>query len=85
MILAQTILHLCVGDSYEKYIKTIVALITAIMLVAPIISLINEESVQGFEKYRFEYEKEIFGGEVDFESIRDTSWEEYLQSNTYQP
>ena len=78
MILAQTILHLCVSDTYEKYIKMIVGLITAMMLLLPVLNLIKEGGMEDFETYRTQYESQMFGNEPDFETIKDEAWEDYM-------
>ncbi|MBQ7766966.1 MAG: stage III sporulation protein AF [Lachnospiraceae bacterium] len=82
MILAQTILHLCVNESYEKYIKMLVGLITAILLIFPIFELIKEDGFQDFEQYRSEYEAELLGGAPDFETIKENAWNDWMEENT---
>lgn len=79
LILAQTVLHLCVNDAYEKYIKVIVGLITAIMLIFPVVELIRDESFRDFESYRTEYEEQMLGGAPDFERIKEEAWENYYK------
>lgn len=79
LILSQTVLQLCVSEIYEKYIKMMVVLVTAVMLILPIAEFIKEDAFQSFEEYRIEYEKKIFEQEVDFEKIRDERWEGYVQ------
>ncbi len=79
LILSQTILQLCVSEIYEKYIKMMVVLVTAVMLILPIAEFIKEDAFQSYEEYRIEYEKKIFEQEVDFEKIRDERWEGYVQ------
>ena len=59
LILSQTILQLCVSEIYEKYIKMMVVLVTAVMLILPIAEFIKEDAFQSFEEYRIEYEKKI--------------------------
>lgn len=81
MILAQTILHLCVSESYEKYIKMLVGLITAILLFFPILELIKEDGFQDFERYRSEYETILLGGPPDFEAIKDEAWNDWMEEN----
>lgn len=80
MVLAQTILHLCVNDTYEKYMKMMVGLITAIILLVPIISLIKEGGSNDFESYLNQYETEMFGEKPDFEAIKENAWTNYLES-----
>lgn len=79
LILAQTLLHLCVADSFEKYIKMIVGLVTVMMLVFPVIAYFREEDIKSFDEYREAYEKEIFGDTPDFDQIRDENWKTYLK------
>ena len=75
LILAQTVLHLCVSDAYEKYLKMIVGLITAIMLLLPIVDLIREDGLETFDTYREKYETEMFGKTLDFEQIKNEAWQ----------
>lgn len=81
MILAQTILHLCASVSYEKYLKMIVGLITAVMLILPIIHLFQDGGVQNFESYRKKYEAELLGGAPDFEKVKEEAWQQYWEEN----
>ena len=84
LILAQTVLHLCVNETYEKYIKMIVGLITAILLIFPVIELIKEGGFQDFESYRLEYEAKIWSGTPDFEGIKEDAWENSMKEQTGQ-
>jgi len=77
MVLAQTVLHLCVNDAYEKYMKMIVGLITAMIVLLPIIAFIKEGGMEDFESYRTKYEAEMFGSAPDFEQIKEDAWESY--------
>ncbi len=81
LVLAQTVLHLCANDAYEKYIKMIVGLITAIMLIFSIVELIRDDGLRNFETYRKEYEEQLLGGTPDFEQIKDEAWEHYYEEN----
>lgn len=84
LILAQTVLHLCVSETYEKYIKMLVGIITAILLIFPVIDLIKENGFQDFESYRMEYEAKIWSGTPDFEKIKEDTWEESFKEQTGQ-
>lgn len=84
LILAQTMLHLCVSETYEKYIKMMVVLITAILLIFPVIELIKEGGFQDFESYRMEYEAKIWSGTPDFEEIKEDAWEKSIKEQTGQ-
>lgn len=84
LILAQTVLHLCVSETYEKYIKMLVGIITAILLIFPVIDLIKENGFQDFESYRMEYEAKIWSGTPDFEKIKEDVWEESFKEQTGQ-
>lgn len=84
LILAQTVLHLCISETYEKYIKMLVGLITAILLIFPVIELIKEGGFQDFESYRMEYEARIWSGTPDFEEIKDDAWESSMKEQTGQ-
>lgn len=84
LILAQTVLHLCVSETYEKYIKMLVGIITAILLIFPVIDLIKENGFQDFESYRIEYEARIWNGTPDFEEIKDDAWESSIKEQTGQ-
>ena len=79
MILAQTALHLCVSEAYEKYLKMVVGLITAIMLLLPVINLFREDGFASFEQYREKYEAEMFGNSPDFEQIKNEAWQNYWE------
>lgn len=81
LVLAQTILQLCAGEAYEKYIRMIVGLISAMLLFLPVIELIRSDGLQSFEEYRLRYEKELLSEEMDFEAFRDAKWEAYLEEN----
>lgn len=81
LVLAQTVLQLCAGDSYEKYIRMIVGLISAMLLFLPVIELIRSDGLQSFEEYRIRYEKELISEDMDFEAIRDERWKIYLEEN----
>ncbi len=80
LILAQTLLHLCVSDTFEKYIKMLVGIVTIMLLIFPVLSFFREDTFQYFDEYRQTYEEKIFGQEVDFEQIRDTKWNGYLNA-----
>lgn len=82
LVLAQTVLQLCAGEAYEKYIRMIVGLISAMLLFLPVIELVRSGGLQSFEEYRLRYEKELLSEEMDFEAIRDERWEAYLEENT---
>ncbi len=82
LILGQTILHLCAGDTYEKYIKMLVGLVTAALFISPILELFQNDGIQSFEEYRIRYEEKIFEEETDFEEIRDESWWLYFMEET---
>lgn len=82
MVLAQTLLHLCMGNSYEKYIKMIVGFITAFMLLVPVIEALDQNKLKNFEEYCAEYERELFGKDADFEKIRDEAWGGYFSYET---
>ena len=84
LILAQTVLHLCISETYEKYIKMLVGLITAILLIFPVIELIKEGGFQDFESYRMEYEAKIWRGTPDFEEIKEDAWENSIKEQTGQ-
>ena len=84
LVLAQTVLHLCVSETYEKYIKMLVGLITAILLIFPVIDLIKEGGFQDFESYRMEYETKIWSGTPDFEEIKNDAWENSMKVQTGQ-
>jgi len=84
LILAQTVLHLCVSETYEKYIKMMVGLITAILLIFPVIELIKEGGFQECGSYRMEYEAKIWRGTPDFEKSKDDAWEESFKEQTGQ-
>ena len=84
LILAQTVLHLCVSETYEKYIKMLVGIITAILLIFPVIDLIKENGFQDFESYRMEYEARIWSGTPDFEEIKEEAWENSMKEQTGQ-
>lgn len=84
LILAQTVLHLCVSETYEKYIKMLVGLITAILLIFPVIDLIKENGFQDFESYRMEYETRIWTGTPDFEEMKTDAWENSMKEQTGQ-
>lgn len=84
LILAQTVLHLCISETYEKYIKMLVGLITAILLIFPVIELIKEGGFQDFESYRMEYEAKIWSGTPDFEEIKEDAWENSIKEQTGQ-
>lgn len=84
LILAQTVLHLCVSENYEKYIRMLVGFITAILLIFPVIELVKENGFQDFESYRLEYEARIWSGTPDFEKIKDDAWENSIKEQTGQ-
>lgn len=84
LILAQTVLHLCVSETYEKYIKMLVGIITAILLIFPVIDLVNENGFQDFESYRMEYEAKIWSGTPDFEKIKEDAWESSMKEQAGQ-
>ena len=84
MILAQTVLHLCVSETYEKYIKMLVGIITAIFLIFPVIDLVKENGFQDFESYRLEYEARIWSGTPDFEKIKEDAWESSMKEQAGQ-
>ncbi len=75
MILAQTVLHLCGGEVYEKYIKMLINILMAVMLIMPIAEGFREGSIQNFESYVEQYEKTMTQGNMDFEKIRDEAWQ----------
>ena len=79
LILAQTVLHLSVSEVYEKYLKMVVGLITAIMLLLPIINFVREDGLESFDKYREKYETEMFGNSPDFEQIKNEAWQNYTE------
>lgn len=81
LVLAQTVLQLCSGDSYEKYIRMIVGLISAMLLFLPVVEMIRTDGFQSFEEYRLLYEKELFLEEPDFEAIRDEKWKGIMEEN----
>lgn len=80
VIFAQTLLNLCAGEVYEKYIKILVGLITAVMLIFPIVEAVKKDALYSFEVYRIRYEKEFTNGELDFEQIRDERWGRYVEA-----
>lgn len=82
LVFGQTLLHLCAGDVYEKYIKMLIGLITAILLISPILNMIKEDSFESFESYRMRYEEKMFQGETDFEKLRDEKWSEYFMEES---
>lgn len=82
LVLGQTILHLCAGDDYEKYIRMLVGLITAVLFIAPIMELIQKDGFQSFEEYRIRYEEKLFEKDADFEQIRDEKWSGYFIEET---
>ena len=84
MILAQTVLHLCVSETYERYIKMLVGIITAIFLIFPVIDLVKENGFQDFESYRLEYEARIWSGTPDFEKIKEDAWESSMKEQAGQ-
>ncbi len=81
LVLAQTFLQLCAGDVYEKYIRMVIGLISAMLLFLPVLEWIREDGVQSFENYRVEYEEEMFGNETDFDAIRDEAWKSQLENS----
>ncbi len=81
LVLAQAFLQLCSGDVYEKYIRMVIGLISAMLLFLPIVEWIREDGGQSFENYRLIYEEELFGKETDFEEIRDEAWERMLKNS----
>ena len=83
LVLAQTVLQLCAGEVYEKYIRMVIGLISAMLLFLPVMEYIREDGFQSFEQYRTEYEQEMFGSETDFEAIRDEAWSHQLENSAY--
>lgn len=75
MVVAQTLLHLCGGENYEKYIKMLIHIIMAVMLAVPIAEGLKEGSIQSFEAYVKEFEETITKESLDFEKIRDEAWQ----------
>ena len=75
MVVAQTLLHLCGGENYEKYIKMLLHIIMAVMLAVPIAEGLKEGSIQSFEAYVKEFEETITKESLDFEKIRDEAWQ----------
>ncbi len=84
LILAQTVLHLCVSETYEKYIRMLVGFIMAILLIFPVIDLVKENGFQDFESYRLDYEARIWSGTPDFEKIKDDTWENSMKEQSGQ-
>ena len=82
MILAQTVLHLCVNEAYEKYIKMIIGLIMAMMLLLPVLDMIRDGGYETFESYREIYETKMFGAAPDFEKIKDDAWKNYREGES---
>ena len=80
-MIAQTILHLCANESNEKYIKMLVGLITAIILIFPIVEQIGSGTLKDFETYRAEYEQIFWGDAPDYEEIRESTWENWINEN----
>lgn len=85
LVLAQTFLQLCAGDVYEKYIRMVIGLISAMLIFLPVLELLREDGWQSFEKYRMVYEEAMFGNETDFDAIRDEAWKSQLENggNTF--
>ena len=82
LIFGQTLLHLCAQDVYEKYVKMLIGLITAILLISPIMNMIKDGSFQSFQAFQEEYEEKMFHEEADFESIRDEGWSNYFMEES---
>ena len=78
LVVAQSLLHLCVADSFEKYIKLLVGIITVLMLVFPILTVFRNESFENFEQYRMSYEEKFLEEKIDFEQIRDENFHQSL-------
>lgn len=80
LVLAQAFLQLCAGDVYEKYIRMVIGLISAMLLFLPVLEWVREGGIQSFENYRLIYEEELYGKEIDFEEFRDEAWERMLEN-----
>lgn len=80
LVIAQAFLQLCAGDSYEKYIRMVIGLMSAMLLFLPVVEWMREDGIQSFETYRLTYEEELFGQETDFDEIRDEAWKHMLEN-----
>ena len=80
MILAQAIIHFRPSPVYEKYIRFLTGMMTAVILFLPMMEVFREGIGEDYWNTLAEYKEQIENVSLDNLSVRDTSGSTYLQT-----
>lgn len=80
MILAQAIIHFRPSSVYEKYIRFLTGMMTAVILFLPMMEVFREGMGEDYWNTLAEYKEQIENVSLDNLSVRDTSGSTYLQT-----